>query len=151
MRLQRARTHAPPAVPRPVRRTAEPRSAMLTLTAREGPAAPRFRTIQVWPKDLPAALRQAECAVNRASGAVAMTPDDRGGSSHVRHETPRVHNASWRRRCVAARGSRAPAEGGDHRRAGYWQYNPRRILEGVSAGTTRTGGYRGAGNSVWVF
>src|SRR5258708_33157357 len=81
MRLQRARTHAPPAVPRPVRRTAEPRSAMLTLTAREGPAAPRFRTIQVWPKDLPAALRQAECAVNRASGAVAMTPDDRGGSS----------------------------------------------------------------------
>src|SRR5258707_13560262 len=112
MRLQRARTHAPPAVPRPVRRTAEPRSAMLTLTAREGPAAPRFRTIQVWPKDLPAALRQAERAVNRASGPVATTPNDRGGSPHVRHETPRVHPASRRRGGgVAARGAR-PADGG---------------------------------------
>src|SRR5260221_5947387 len=136
MRLQRARTHAPPAVPRPVRRTAEPRSAMLTLTAREGPAAPRFRTIQVWPKDLPAALRQAERAVNRASGAVAMTPDDRGGSPHVRHETPRVHNASWRRGGLAARRARAAAEGADHRRAGYLQYKPGRILAGSSARST---------------
>jgi putative tryptophan/tyrosine transport system substrate-binding protein len=32
-----------------------------------GSTPPRFRTIQVWPKDLPADLRQAECAANRAS------------------------------------------------------------------------------------
>src|SRR6476469_11044699 len=31
-------------------------------------AKPRFRTIQVCPKDLPAALRQAERAVNRPPG-----------------------------------------------------------------------------------
>ena len=44
----------------------------------------RFRTIQVRPKDLPAVLRQPECAVNRASLApVAQTPPDRGGSPHV--------------------------------------------------------------------
>jgi hypothetical protein len=43
-------------------------------------ASPRFRTIEVWTKDLPAALRQVERAVNRASGPVATTPDDRGGS-----------------------------------------------------------------------
>jgi len=54
---------------------------MLRLTPREGPAAaPRFRTFQVCPKDLPAAPRQAERAVSRASGPVATTPDDRGGS-----------------------------------------------------------------------
>src|SRR5438128_12644171 len=48
MPLQRARTHRAPAVPRPARHTAEPRSAMLRLTPREGPAAaPRFRTFQV--------------------------------------------------------------------------------------------------------
>src|ERR1700745_3543601 len=35
MRLQRARTHRTPAVPRPARHTAEPRSAMLRLTPRE--------------------------------------------------------------------------------------------------------------------
>jgi hypothetical protein len=40
---------------------------MLRLTPREGPAAaPRFRTIQVCPKDWPPALRQAElCGKNR--------------------------------------------------------------------------------------
>src|SRR6266404_5445913 len=36
MRLQRARTHRVPPVPRPARHTAEPRSAMLRLTPREG-------------------------------------------------------------------------------------------------------------------
>jgi hypothetical protein len=30
-------------------------------------APPRFRTIQVWPNDLPAVLRQVERAVNRVS------------------------------------------------------------------------------------
>src|SRR5689334_6551866 len=68
---------------------------------------PRFRTIQVWPKDLPAALQQAEHAVNRASGPVATTPDDRGGSPHVRHEAARVHHAPRRRGGLAARGTRA--------------------------------------------
>jgi len=48
--LQRSRTYPGPAVLRPARRTAEPRSAMLMLTPREGwAAAPRFRTIQVCP------------------------------------------------------------------------------------------------------
>ena len=36
----------------------------------EGRLTPRFRTIQVCPKDLPSALRQAERAVNRPNGPV---------------------------------------------------------------------------------
>src|SRR3984893_11399632 len=73
-----------------------------------GSNPPRFRTIQVCPKDLPGTLRQAERAINRASGPVATTPDDRGGSPHVRHEAARVHYAPRRGGGrLAARGARA--------------------------------------------
>jgi hypothetical protein len=43
------------------------------LEAQEGRqrSSPRFRTIQVWPKDLPALLRQAEREVDRAAGGKA--------------------------------------------------------------------------------
>jgi hypothetical protein len=41
---------------------AVPRCAILWSTDRQ---FPRFRTIQVWPKDLPAPLRQVERAADR--------------------------------------------------------------------------------------
>src|ERR1700746_1508464 len=112
MRLQRARTHRAPAVPRPARHTAEPRSAMLRLTPREGPAAaPRFRTFQVCPKDLPAARRQAERAENRAHKSVGCWWSLLGGrKTHVPHEAARVHHAARRRGSrVAARGASTAA------------------------------------------
>jgi hypothetical protein len=83
-----------------------------------GSNPPRFRTIQVCPKDLPDTLRQAERAVNRASGPVATTPDDRGGSPHGRHEAAGVHHPSRRRSNVAARGARAAAYAGASGRCG---------------------------------
>src|SRR5258708_40290680 len=86
MRLQRPRAHRAPAVPRPARHTAEPRSAMLRLTPREGPAAaPRFRTFQVCPKDLPAAPRQAERAENRAHRSVGCWWSLLGGRKTMSH------------------------------------------------------------------
>src|SRR5260370_32204728 len=40
----------------------------------------------------------------------AMTPNDRGGTPHVRHKAARVHHAARRRGCrVAARGAHAAA------------------------------------------
>src|SRR3954449_5195870 len=61
----------------------------------------------------------------------------REGSHGNLHPTARIHIHTGRRGgCMAARGARATAEGADHRRAGYWQYKPGRILAGVSAGTT---------------
>src|SRR5262245_49242934 len=73
----------------------------------------------------------------------------REGSQGHPHPTARIHIHTGR--CggrVAARGARAAAEGADHRRAGYWQYKPGRILAGVSAGVTRSGVYRGAEHSI---
>src|SRR5258708_13475194 len=105
MRLQRARTHPAPAVPRPARRTAEPRSAMLRLTPREAPAAaPRFRTFQACPKALPAAPRQAERAVDRAHrSAGCWWPLLGGRKTHLPHEAARVHHAThYPARLIAA-------------------------------------------------
>ena len=75
------------------------------LRARQGPGQrpTRFRTFQVWPKDLPASLRQVERAVDRPAAAQREEPD-------VRHEAARVHHATWRRGSrVAARRARAAA------------------------------------------
>ena len=98
--------HRAPAVPRPARHTAAPRSAMLRLTPREGPAAaPRFRTFQVCPKDLPAAPRQAERAENRAHRSVGCWWSLLGGrKTHVPHEAARVHHAARRPRGRSRRG-----------------------------------------------
>src|SRR6266516_8217776 len=66
---------------------------------------PRFRTIQVWPKDLPAARRRADHAVR--SWALAGAG---GRTARVRHETPRLIRAPRRRGGrMAARGARAAA------------------------------------------
>src|SRR5262245_49370051 len=63
-------------------------------------AAPRFRTIQVRPMDLPACLVAAFDA--------AVIPE--GGTSHVRHGTAGVRGAAWRRRGgMAACGAGAAA------------------------------------------
>src|SRR5262245_22737873 len=68
-----------------------------------------------------------------------------GGAHDSHHRTAGIAGRTRRRGChMAARGARAAAEGADHRRAGYWQYQAGRILAGVSAGTTRSGVYRGA-------
>src|SRR5262245_3667112 len=78
---------------------------------------------------------------------MGMTPV--GGSRDHPHQTTSVHNhARQHDRGVAAHGACAAAEGADNRRAGYWQYKPGRILAGVSAGTTRSGVYRGAEHSI---
>ena len=71
-----------------------------------GRPTPRFRTIQVCPKDLASALRQADDAV---------IPE--GGTSHVRCGTAGVRGTARRRGCLAACGARA-ADGADaaHRR-----------------------------------
>jgi hypothetical protein len=74
--------------------------------------APRFRTIQAYPKDrltLPLAgwnMRQTDQA--RAAAGRSMIAVAPGRKPHARSETPRVHHAA-RRRCggVAARGARA--------------------------------------------
>jgi hypothetical protein len=67
----------------------------------------------------------------------------------ARCETARIHYAARRRGGpVAPRVFRAAVEGANHRSAGYWQYKPRRILAGVSAGTTRSRLYRGAEHSI---
>jgi len=67
----------------------------------------RFRTIQVYPKDWPASLLQAERAVGRWS--------------HARLEAPRFHHATRRRNSrVATRGAGAAAvDAGDGISRGY--------------------------------
>jgi hypothetical protein len=61
--------------------TIEPAFAIVTFEAPEGPPpSPRFRTIQVCPKDLPAALRQGGPAENRPHGRSAAPIAHRGGS-----------------------------------------------------------------------
>src|SRR5262245_36174277 len=71
-----------------------------------GSAPPRFRTIQVWPKDLLTLLRQAERAADRPHGPspadLAPPVDDRGRNSPCRHRAARVHHAPRRRGCLAA-------------------------------------------------
>jgi hypothetical protein len=72
---------------------------------------PRFRTIQVCPKDQLTFHRQAPDASNRlrpASLAGRIDGGTRGREPHVRHQAARVHHGS--RRCgsrVAARRARA--------------------------------------------
>src|SRR5262249_24450840 len=71
------------------------------------------------------------------------------GSPMEGYEAARLHHAvRWRGGCVAPRGARAAGEGADPRRAGYSQDQSGRILAGVSAGTTRSGVYRGAEHSI---
>jgi hypothetical protein len=67
--------------------TIEPAFAIVTFEAPEGPPpSPRFRTIQVWPKDLPAAAWQAEHAVDRPQGTVGCCAHLSGRrEAHVRH------------------------------------------------------------------
>src|SRR5262249_35532803 len=73
-----------------------------------GSVPPRFRTIQVCPKDLRASLWQADVPENRAHGPVGGLIAHRGGSPHARHETAPLHHAARLRGCsVAARGARA--------------------------------------------
>ena len=74
------------------------RSYVLSLVrAQEGSTALlRFRTIQVWPKDLSAVLQQVERAEDRQC---------RGGRNpDVRHEAARVHHPPQWRDGVAGRG-----------------------------------------------
>src|SRR5262249_20984955 len=76
---------------------------------------PRFRTIQVCPKDLPWASRQPEVAVSWHSGF-------RGGA-HARRKTARVDSPTRRGGCgVADWGARAAADQKDatHRLACNW-------------------------------
>ena len=69
----------------------------------EGTGRPdRFRTIQIYPKDVPAIPRQAEGAQNRAhrplspaGSPVGLTQSERRRTD-VRHEAVRVHPAPWR-------------------------------------------------------
>src|SRR5262249_26751677 len=79
--------------------------AIVWMAAPEGRHAPRFRTIQVWPKDFSASLQRVERAADRQR---------RGRKPNVRHEAARVHHAVRRRGGVAAGGERAA---GDSR---YW-------------------------------
>jgi hypothetical protein len=60
------------------------RSARLSPKPGRGPY--QFRKIQVCPKDLPAALRQAEAAVDRAHGSAGGLIAHRGGSPHARRK-----------------------------------------------------------------
>jgi hypothetical protein len=53
--------------------------------------SPRFRTIQVCPKDLPAALRQA------CGKPTTATRGRREGDADVRHGAARVHHVARRR------------------------------------------------------
>jgi len=57
-----------------------------------GPPTPRFRTIQVCPKDLPTIMRQVERAVDRPAAPRREDAPD------VQREATRVHHAA-RRRC----------------------------------------------------
>src|ERR1700750_2618355 len=84
-----------------------PRSARLSPKPGRGPY--QFRKIQVCSKDLPAALRQAEPAVDRAHGAVGWWGSILGGrETHVPNEAAQLHHAHWRRGSrVAARRARA--------------------------------------------
>src|SRR5262249_34045296 len=71
-----------------------------------GSVPPRFRTIQVWPKDLPALMRQVERAVDRPA---APTRE----KAHVRHEAARVNRGPRGRGArLAACGAGAPEETG---------------------------------------
>src|SRR5262249_39145566 len=63
-----------------------------------------FRTIQVEAKDLPIFLRQVERAGDRPAAPTRQRKPD------VRHEAPRVHHASRRRRGLAGRRARAAAD-----------------------------------------
>jgi hypothetical protein len=84
-----------------------PRSARLSPKPGRGPY--QFRKIQVCPKDLPAALRQAEPAVDRAQGAVGCWWSLLGGrKTHVPHEAARVHHAA--RSCGAGDSDEAPTD-----------------------------------------
>ena len=87
---------------------------------RRGLGSPlRFRTIQDWPKDFPAALRQAcgkpSVIACRLVPSVAQTPPDSGGSPHAQNQAPRVHHSDRRCGGVAARGGpAATGEAADH-------------------------------------
>ena len=110
-----------------------PCAILLWLEALEGPATPRFRTIQVCPKDQPGSLWQAEVPENRAQGSVGRLI---AHGRKVPMLTARVHHAARRRGGgVAARGARAA--GGD---AGD-RISPRCIVRGgrVVAGGTPPG------------
>src|SRR5262249_40358108 len=90
------------------KRTVASSGAILWTRLAARPAAgrptPRFRTIQVYPKDLPALPGHPEPTVSWHSGF-------RGGA-HARHKTTPVHHAARRRgRGMAAR--RASPAGGD--------------------------------------
>src|SRR6266516_4923074 len=67
---------------------AMPPCAILKVEAqRDRLPPPRFRTIQVWPKDLPTRMRQAERAVDQPQGARRCRWSLLGGGrpmSHVR-------------------------------------------------------------------
>jgi hypothetical protein len=77
------------------------------LSPKPGRAPYQFRKIQVCPKDLPAALRQAEPAVDRAHEAGCWWSLLGGRETHVPHEAPRLHHGARRRGSrVAARGAR---------------------------------------------
>jgi hypothetical protein len=84
------------------------------LGARQaGGEKPRFRTIQVFPKDRLAVHRQAPDASDRPHPAVlggmigcGGTP---GGSPDAQHEAAGVRQPARQRGCVAARGARAAA------------------------------------------
>src|SRR5262249_10873834 len=84
--------------------------------AEGGVRQPRFRTIQVCPKDLPAHLRQVE----RGGGRLTAAP---GGwdTPGAQDEAARLYRGSWRRsRSVAAYGARAAiAFGGSPRRRAH--------------------------------
>src|SRR5262249_56292073 len=61
-------------------------------------------------------VRQTERQSSLVIGAPVATPDDRGGTPHVRHDTARVQHAGRRRGgCVAARGAGAAAGDPDRR------------------------------------
>src|SRR5262249_32183143 len=67
---------------------------------------PEFRTIQVWPKDLAVAARQAERAADRPYARQL-----RWSVTRSAHATSRIHHPAWKRRdCVAAHGARAAAD-----------------------------------------
>src|SRR5262245_51590236 len=56
-----------------------------------GRPTPRFRTIQVCPKDLASAVRQSDRAANRPNGPVGALIGIGEEVPHARHEAARVH------------------------------------------------------------
>src|SRR5262249_27901268 len=118
-----------------------PCAILVWLEALEGRPTPRFRTIQVCPKEYSASLWQAEGAVNGPAAAQGM------GGPDVRRETPRVHHAAWRRGSgLAARGARASV-GGAGRRLRLYKPDVQRsvaLCKRVPAGPEGNWLYRGA-------